>query len=72
MQLNPSTKRDTRGFAVEVKRSCCVVGGPWTWSKEKTCFLAAAPDAGEAAPEAPCPAEELVDASIETDVEETA
>lgn len=34
-------KRDTRGFAVDTKSSYWVVGGGWTWSKEKSCFLAA-------------------------------
>lgn len=24
--------------------ACCVVEGPWTWSKEKTCFFDAALD----------------------------
>jgi hypothetical protein len=50
VQLNPSTKRETSGFAVEVKSSYCVVGGECTWSKEKNWRFGAEPeDAGDAA-----------------------
>lgn len=50
VQLNPSTKRDTSGLAVEVKSSYCVVGGECTWSKEKNWRFAAEPeDVGGAA-----------------------
>jgi hypothetical protein len=68
VQLKPSTKREMRGFAVEVKRACCVVAGGWTWSKEKTCFLAAVDTVGAAVafagPLADCDIEEV--ASTET------
>jgi hypothetical protein len=39
VQLKPSTKCVISGSAVEVKSVCCVVVGPCTWSKVKTCFL---------------------------------
>lgn len=72
VQLNPSTKRDIRGSAVDVNIACCVVGGGWTWSKEKTCFLpAAAAEAAEAAGAGP-PVEGPVEDSTETEVEEAA
>lgn len=71
VQLKPSINRETRGLAVDVKRSYCVVGGGWTWSKEKTCFLAAEPAAKAAAGE-PDPEVALEDDSIVIDVEEVA
>lgn len=39
VQLKPSRKRETRGWAVVVKSACCVVLGEWTWSKVNTCFF---------------------------------
>lgn len=71
MQLNPSTKRDTRGRAVESKSSYWVVAGGCTWSNVKNCFLGV--DVTEAnADGAPAPAKALEGDSIETEVEETA
>lgn len=72
VQLNPSTKRDMRGCAVEVKSACWVVEGPWTWSKVNVCFLPA--DAVGAAAAVLEPTDEGVEviASTATVVVETA
>jgi hypothetical protein len=73
VQLNPSTKRETRGLAVEVKRSYCVVGGECTWSKEKNWRFAAEPeDAGGAAARGPVPGAVAGVDSIDIVVEEVA
>ena len=71
VQLNPSTKRDTRGRAVESNSSYWLVGGGCTWSNVKTCFLGV--DATETSADgAPAPAKALEGDSIDTEVEEAA
>lgn len=72
--MKPSTKREIRGFAVEVNIACWVVAGGWTWSKVKVCFLEAAPEGPGAAVAVLEPAEVGVEviASIETLVDERA
>jgi len=73
VQLNPSTKRDTSGLAVEVKSSYCVVGGECTWSKEKNWrFVAEPEDAGGAAARGPDPRVVAGVDSIDIVVEEVA
>lgn len=49
VQLKPSVNRDIRGWAVEVKRACCVVGGGCTWSNVKACFFPEDAEDGAAA-----------------------
>ena len=49
MQLKPSVKREMRGWAVEVKSECWVVGGGCTWSNVKTCFFPEDAEDGAAA-----------------------
>ena len=50
VQLNPSVKREIRGWAVDSNISYWVVGGPWTWSNVNTCFLLAPVADAEGAP----------------------
>jgi len=72
VQLNPSVKRDTSGFAVDSKRTYWVVGGGCTWSNVKTCFFAAEPGRAVGTAGEPVLPEALEGASIETEVEEVA
>jgi hypothetical protein len=73
VQLNPSTKRETRGFAVEVKSSYCVVGGECTWSKEKNWRFGVEPDdAGGVGDRGPVPGAAAGVDSIAIVVEEVA
>lgn len=58
------------GLAVDSNNSYCEVGGPWTWSKVKACFLGAEPPEEVDAPGAPAPARAFEGDSIETEVEE--
>lgn len=67
MQLKPSVKREIRGRAVDSNISYCVVGGPWTWSNVKTCFLLAPVAEDEDAPAFATAAEV---GSIDTELEE--
>ncbi len=53
--------------------ACCVVEGPWTWSKEKTCFFDAALDeVAGAADDEPALGGALDVPSTETELEEVA
>jgi len=64
-------KRETSGFAVDVKRSYWVVGGGCTWSKEKNWrFAAELEDAGAAVAAGPVPGAVVDVDSIEMEVEE--
>lgn len=72
VQLKPSRKRDTRGFAVDSKSSYCVVGGGCTWSKVKDCFLELAALEGPGDAGAPAPAKLLEGDSIDIEVVEVA
>ena len=42
VQLKPSKKRVTSGWAVVVNIEYCVAFGSWTWSKLKICFFGGA------------------------------
>lgn len=52
--------------------ACWFVEGPCTWSKVKTCFFAAAPEAAAAVVDGPAFAEPPDVASTLTDVDEDA
>lgn len=70
--MNPSTKREIKGMAVDWNISYWVAGGPWTLSKVKACFLGPALLDEAAAPGAPAPARAIEGVSIAMEVEEVA